>query len=216
MQSNHDVDVTASDINSYKAVKYEVQGQLFPSQNWNDGRIYSVTFNNWTTNVVVFYDQKSFDSQSTCISNNGRYTAGSCTYFYIATGICVKTSRQNNHTSWQLDNTYGGIGCWYSNAIEASWSPVQYNKVGYGNGTIYRTIFDFNSMYTTIRHQKDPYVFAQQLTDGTMRFGLTPAEKAAVGLALIIIGGIFCLPCCFFVVALTICFNRRRYGYSNF
>jgi len=116
----------------------------------------------------------------------------------------------------QLDLTYGGPGCEYKNNFPedvGKWIPAIYTRTPYSNGAVLSRTFSFDRIQIMIRHQNDPYVFAQKLTQGTLSFGLTPGQKLALGLALMAVGGFFILPCCGFVALLAYCFRQKRHGH---
>jgi len=152
------------------------------------------------------------DSQSTCTSNNGESSHGSCFYYYVLSAICVKVS--SNQGQINIDTTFGGPGCWYDNGFptdSGKWIPAYYQKVPYNNGNVLTTSFSFGNMPVTVRNQMDPYIFAEKLTQGSLSFGLTPGQKVLLGISLMAIGAFFMLPCCIFIVVLAVCCRRKHH-----
>jgi len=204
-------------LNSYVPVKFQIQtpyNSLIPSMAFKDMYKANIYFTpNGTTEisiqVEVFSAYDTTDSQTTCLNNYGRYFQGTCSYYYAISEICLKVSQQNGRL--QLDTTYGGPGCWYSNNYpddNGLWIPARYVKIPYSS--LQNTI-NFNNIPVTVRHQNDPFIYAEYLTHGTLSFGLTPGEKLLIGAALMGIGGFFMLPCCIFIIVFTVCYRRKHH-----
>jgi len=213
-------------LENYIAVKYDTSSQVFQSSiSWNEGLKKTLTFTAsgnstgiFSINVELFSTYQTSDDQSTCNSNDGEWIKnGNCFYYYVLTGICVKVS--SNKGILNMDTTYGGPGCWYRNGFPpdvGKWIPAFYSKVSYNNGGIFTQSFPFVRIPITVRNQNDPFIFAEELTLGSLSFGLTPGQKVALGLALMVIGGIFMLPCCIFVVVLSICCQRKHHHHHHY
>jgi len=213
--------ISANDLHSYVALKYNIKGQIIPSQVWNSGQQIQIYFkdrsnSSWSVSTALFVKQTTNDLQTTCYSKGGQPTNSNCYYYYYLSDFCVKVTNRSGY--WAPDNSYGGFGCLYGDnnpSDSGNWNPGYYQQALYNNGSIFHTQFDFSSVTTTIRHLNDPYVYAQYLTQGSMDFGLTRAQKALVGLVLIVIGSIFSLPCCVCLVLMTVCFSKRRHHHHH-
>jgi len=122
----------------------------------------------------------STDCNSACNQKGGtwNYATSICTVHSYLSQYCLKVD--NN---WNPSNIYGGLGCTPS----TSWSTSTYVH------TFNPTIIAFTGT-VTVRSANDPYIVAEHLTGGSLNFGLTRAQKAEIGIILIITGGAFLLP----------------------
>ena len=87
-------------------------------------------------------------------------------------------------------------------------SIAYYLEIPYNNGAVPTTNHTF-TIQTSVRSQQDPFIAAQEITEGTMNFGLTKAQVAQTGLIIMIIGIIFMIPCCC-VTGLTIYYFQKK------
>jgi len=220
LQQDNSKDLAITDgMNNYLPVKFDSRTTILQSMTWNAGYKQAIQFTSsgnstgqFNVNVELFSTFQSNDGQSLCNSNNGEWNHGICYYFYVLSEVCVKVSQQAGVTV--LDTTYGGPGCWYANGYPSDislWIPAMYRKVPYNNGGIFQQTFSFLNMPVTVRNQHDPYIFAENLTRGSLSFGLTAGQKFIIGIALMAIGGFFMLPCCIFIVVLAVCCNRKHH-----
>jgi len=222
LQQQNTPDFTDSGLSSYTVVKYSTTNTVLSRLTWQNGYTTSFQFSatgpikgNVQVNVEVFSTYSTYDTQNTCVTNQGYYNGVSCLYYYVLEGVCIKVS--SNNGTLQLDTHYGGPGCFYSNGFPEDvgrWIPALYTKVPYNNGAVLSQTFDFSGMNVGVRHNNDPFIFAENLTQGSLSFGLTPGQKMGVGLVLMAIGGFFFLPCCIFIVVLAICCQRKRHHHG--
>jgi len=216
MLQTHTQDIKDTSINTYTPVQFTTSQTILPSKTWKSELLqtftYTVSGNTtgaFVVTVPLFSTYQNSDSSSLCSSNGGDYYQGTCTYYYVLNGLCVKVSVQQNR--YVADNTYGNVGCYYQNGYPADvgeFYPGLYIQVPYSR--IGQT-FSFQGTSFTVRHADDPYIYGQYLSQGTMSWGLTPTQKIFVGLALMAIGGFFMLPCIIFVVVLAVCCRRKHY-----
>jgi len=222
LNQDNKADFSTADLNPYTAVKFtQSSTNIIGSWRWKEGQNFTMKFQargnitgTFSLNLELFSVDSTSESSSSCESSNGEYSDSRCYHYYVLSGVCVKVSEQNGLINY--DTTNGGPGCEYSNGFPADsgrWIPSQYIKVPYSQGQVIDRLFSF-SVPITVRHQKDPYVFAEQLTQGTLQFGLTPGQKLGVGVVLMVIGGFFILPCVGFAILFAVCFRRRRHGGS--
>jgi len=216
MQQTHTQDIKDTSVNTYTPVQFTTSQTILPSKTWKSELTQTFSFTAsgnatgmFSGTVPLFSTYQTPDSSSVCNSNNGYYYQGTCSYFYVLNGLCVKVSIQQN--KYVVDNTYGGVGCYYDNGYPADvglFYPGVYVQIPYS-----RTgqTFSFQGTSFTVRQANDPFIYAQYLTKGSMSYGLTPAQKIFVGLALMAIGGFFMLPCIIFIVVLAVCCRRKHY-----
>jgi len=105
-----------------------------------------------------------------------------CHYTMYPTEVCVKMIYANstaNSTGWTPQTGLWAAdkgGCYFPTATVF--------------GTTTMTTSYTYSTNAVVRHAKDPFVIASQLTSGTLYFGATAGENARAGLALVIVGSI--------------------------
>jgi len=162
----------------------------------------------WTNSTSVSYN----NSQVGCINKGGWFQFGTCYFYNQLVAACLKVDNSSGYWSPNLD--YGGVGCQYIGS-QGTFSAGVYQQVNYNYGQLFQNPLPFNAFQVTVRHVKDPYIEAQYITRGTMNFGLTKAEIAAIGLGIMIVGIVFMIPCCAFGAILVCAFSRRN-GYSRY
>jgi len=209
--------VDTDGVNNYKPLYYTGSvNNLFPSSQYVDGLTYDLVINatstvagnvnsSFTLNVPVFFSNTTAGvSLSYCTANGGNYIGGgTCTFYNAFDSICLKLSEVKN--LWGVDNSYGGFGC------EApDWNSVTYKLLQYNNGALFDIDIPFVDLTVTLRSQGDPRIEAEYLTNGSLDFGLTKAQTAAIGLIIMIIGIIFMLPCCCMAFILIYSQQKRR------
>jgi len=188
-------------IDSYEAIKYENTNILWPG---NTNIQYSLYYYvdpvdpNTTIATVkvtpnpqqfIFTQSEQDSSETHCTDQGGYYTAGdtTCTYTYVLSEICVKFSLGG--TTWVPQTAPGSdIGCYYDSPL-GGWSPLHYTATRPGAGYL------SSDVLVRARSSADPFVEVQEVTEGSGDFGLTPAQRAASGLGLMIVGIIFMIPC---------------------
>jgi len=223
LQRDSSKDFAEPELESYTPSSYFTSSKVIPSTTFQQGLKQSISFaasgnssGTFSVSVNLFKIHITSDSDDDCDRANGQYTNGNCYYYYVLSDVCVKVSKQNGKMTSDL--TYGGVGCWYSNGFPEDngvWVPAKYEQVPYNNGAVFTQTFLFTSGEIRVRHNNDPYVYAQHLTLGTMSLGLTPKQKLMVGILLMGVGGFFMLPCCIFTVILVVCFRRRGHGHHH-
>lgn len=206
--TNSSPELSDSDLVSYTPLRYQEKGGIIPTQTYFDNLTAVITISGiGKVPIVVFQSNQSSDSESVCNANGGDYVLSSppyCSYFYRISSLCIKVSQKAG--AWALDNSYGGVGC----LSITNFQPEILQKIPF-SGSFIDTPISFSDVTITIRSQQDPFIYAQWLTNGSLNFGLTPGQRAIIGLALIGVGAFFTLPCiacCFFI---GICFFRRRH-----
>jgi len=204
-------------LKSYVPLKYVASSSNWiPTTYWSSTQQISFSFNASQTNrtfesdfYYLFHTYSNSDSINTCQSNKGIYdnSTGTCKYYQTMDSFCVKVSK-NSGNGWNFDQTFGGYGCDYTQThMSGYWNPIVYDNVYYSKTSPY----SYDNFPGTIRSQYDPYIVAQYITKGTLQFGLTPAQKAIVGIILIAIGACFCIPCCIFCALLAFCSRSNGY-----
>jgi len=143
----------------------------------------------------------------------GHYSNGYCTNYYVLESVCVKVSKKGN--TYTADNTYGGYGCSQFDGLGGNqWSPSVYTQVPYtdsfGNHPSANTYY-FNSY--TVRAAEDPHLYWLSVSGGY--WPLTSGQKVLLGTVLMVIGGIFMIPCILFVVIGIVCFRRKRHHHHH-
>jgi len=218
MTQSHSADISDTGVNSYTPVKFFTTQNILPTTiNWNDGLSQLFTFTgsgnasaNFQITANLFNSYTTYDSRSTCQNNNGYYTnMGTCVYYYVFDGLCVKVSQTGG--KYTPDATYGGSGCMYDNGFPPNLGKFYAGIYMKTSPSSINFPFNLNGVSYYVRHNNDPFVYAQYLTQGSMSFGLTPGQKVALGLILMAVGGFFMLPCILFIVVFAICFRRRRH-----
>jgi len=174
---------------------------------------FSNNFPLFMTNSTYSNNNNGQNSATNCINNGGNYVyaTGTCYYYNQLIGVCLKVD--NTTGFWSPDSSFGGVGCKYGSG---TWSPATYQQLYYNNGRIFTQPIYFNSFSVVVRDTHDPYVRAQEITGGTMSFGLTKAQTAALGLGIMIVGIVFMVPCCIFGALFAFACSRRRSGYERY
>jgi len=193
-------------------VKYSVTNTLTGASN-----NFTYSFQLFITNSSYSPNNNNNNGQSaatTCINGGGNYvySTHTCYYYNQLNGICVKVD--NITGQWSPDTTFGGVGCKY-NGYSTNWNPASYQQLFYNGGAIFQQPLSFPSFSIMIRDTHDPYVQAQEITQGSMSFGLTKAQTAALGLGIMIVGIVFMVPCCIFGALFVFACSRRR-GYTRY
>jgi hypothetical protein len=131
-----------------------------------------------STSEIKKYGSNYACLQAKCSQLSGQHnfqaTDYTCHYQMYPQKVCVKMSK-SAAASWtvQTGSWSGDIGGCYGTS-----------------GTTQMTSINPGYVLAEVRHYKDPYVIAGQLTNGSMNFGLTQGENARLGLIFLIIGGI--------------------------
>jgi len=150
------------------------------------------------------------NARSNC--NRGHFAGSTCTNFFVLDTVCVKVSREENvRGPYRADNRFGGYGCGPGTSIGGSWNPAVYKQVDYDDGDVYDTTYSFNSF--TVRSAEDPYIFWLNASGGS--WPLTSGQKVLIGTILMVIGGLFMVPCVLFVVIGVVCFRRRKHHHHH-
>jgi hypothetical protein len=198
-------------INTYVALKYSfseglVQSAVFRGEKMTVVPIALTVADNSTDGIVASsfnYSMTPFQvvsknmNSTTCASNDGGTYRGNdvCDFCYKVTDICVKISGSNG--VFALSIAYGGYGCYYNDVRWGKFLPESY-------GLMYACPLDGTSKYlgdvmVTLRSEKDPFVFLENQSEGSLNFGWTQGEKLAVGLFLMVLGCCIWLPVCLLV-----------------
>jgi len=144
--------------------------------------------------------------QNHCGSKQGIDIAGECWAFSRLERLCVQVERHNNG-SWTLAPQVVGrknsYGCDYAGG---DWAVPIYGHMamdGYGTHSTEQWptgVVHYEDLVLEVRSHSDPYLRAQDLTGGTLSFGVSKEEEDAIGIVLIILGIGFSCPlvitCC--------------------
>jgi len=212
---------TVEGLKSYTGAKfYSTSSAVIQASRFNSAATAAIVLASTTNSTTFTVSVRPFatvtttnNDRSNCENNQqGTYLNGQCTTYYVMNDFCVKVARSNG--PYSPNNEYGGEGCYYSNDLPAAaipssigtgWTPANYHKVAYDDDKIYF----FNSF--TVRDAADPYIAYQSVNSGSASWPLSTGQKLMVGTVLMVIGGIFMLPCIGFVVVFAICFRRRKH-----
>jgi hypothetical protein len=116
---------------------------------------------------------------------------GLCTERQVISAICLKVRLLpgNAERSWAVDNYGGGAGC----DARHEWQPIQYRPVFTGSADTYMVEI---VIPVVVRAAASPYIAAMRVTDGTLNFESTRADKLALGSILIFVGCAMSYPWC--------------------
>lgn len=142
------------------------------------------------------------DENSHCGSRHGVDIAGECWAFSKLQRLCVQVEHNGSH--WQLvprvkerPNSYG---CDYA---QGDWATPTYGQMHMEGHGIHSSeqwptgIVRFEDLVIEVRSRWDPYLVAQELTHGTLNFGMTAEEEDVLGIVLIVMSiGFSCPLCC--------------------
>jgi len=213
-------------INSYTPYFFSsTSNNVIPSSYYNESLLYPFTYSaanneglvqNFTFNVQLFWsnftdiNSQNGESLPVACSNQGGnwdFGVGACVFYNQLMGLCLKVD--NVSGLWIPDTQFGGSGCAY-NGDQAVFSAGIYKQQLYNQGNVFNVPLAFPAFTLSVRDVHDPVIQAQELTKGSMDFGLTKAQTAATGLAIMIVGIIFMIPCCLFGALLAFACQRRR------
>ncbi len=90
--------------------------------------------------------------------------------FQQLTSLCLKVD--NTSGFWGPNLQYGGSGCEYDGS-QGTFSTGVYQQVNYNHGILFNTLLSFPGFVVSVRDVNDPYIQAQEITQGSMNFGLT-------------------------------------------
>eukprot|EP00238_Polyblepharides_amylifera_P009636 CAMPEP_0196578710 /NCGR_PEP_ID=MMETSP1081-20130531/7556_1 /TAXON_ID=36882 /ORGANISM="Pyramimonas amylifera, Strain CCMP720" /LENGTH=359 /DNA_ID=CAMNT_0041898011 /DNA_START=267 /DNA_END=1346 /DNA_ORIENTATION=+ len=147
-----------------------------------------------------------------CKYQNGGYFSGrahTCTTYSAPISLCVKVEKSVSSGQWSISPRYGGEGCGPRN----NWEPYSWRRVhAPATGNLPKASEDMLVVFpkTTIRFVEDPFLLAQNLTDGSLVFAESAAEELATGMVLVIVGCVSLLPACLLVGPIIKYFRNRR------
>jgi len=197
-------------VHSYQPLYYQAEiSELFATQIYTTtDETMHVIINGSALNhtldvsVPIFYTNSTSDDPQYCGNNGGefRQSDGTCYYYTQLTSLCIQVDNTG-----ALASRRGGNGCEGPN-----FDPFYYDKLQYNNGQVLIQEIPFFGNTVTIRSSNDPYIEAEDLTSGSLSFGLSKGQIAVLGLGLMIVGIIFMLPCCFMAFMLIYFTQKRR------
>lgn len=201
-------DSNANELPSYSPLSYLHTGSIAAGLQWNPQA------GKWVSDITLTCSGGSATSGSTIViphvelyktdtlggnpkqclyQHKGSWYNNQCQVYYVASEICVKLSVQDG--KWALNSTWGGYGCHYSN----SWDPTTYafqrgRDVAFGHGNPPDGPVALDDLQVRVRSSADPFLNAEELTQGKDDFGETTAEKVTVGIILEALAVFLCLP----------------------
>ncbi|KAG2379418.1 hypothetical protein C9374_006535 [Naegleria lovaniensis] len=155
---------------------------IFSAGILNNHELSQTKFSNATTNtlqvplIYLFLKTESPIHQSSSGCRYGFLENGKCYLVHRLREVCIKVKVNDAGTSAQLDDTFGGIGCGptdvpYLASIESNYSGLTYiYSVIYDNQDVNNHTVLFSDLVITLRSSKDPYVYAEYITNGTLNF----------------------------------------------
>eukprot|EP00761_Pharyngomonas_kirbyi_P007319 gb/GECH01007329.1/.p1 GENE.gb/GECH01007329.1/~~gb/GECH01007329.1/.p1 ORF type:complete len:334 (+),score=56.63 gb/GECH01007329.1/:1-1002(+) len=143
------------------------------------------------------------DERQECNRYEGYYSGTRCTLYYATTELCT-TVNLGSDDSWEASPRGG---CYFRDFSKGADTvalndntPSRYRKVP-TNSNPPTQVSGANTGIFTLRNAKDPWVVAQEVTDGTLDFGLSVGEKRTIGGVLLGLGLAALLPLCFCIGA---------------
>jgi hypothetical protein len=167
-----------------------------------------------TVGIPVFVKRKrSIHPYLVDSCTSGFIENNTCYYAYALRSVCLKV-KQTGMSTLSLDDQYGGYGCspgdpQLMDGADA-WPGAKYRfvQLGLNETNITEHSVDFTNLEVSIRSGQDPYIYANNITNGTLNFilfegGRTPyisLTRGFVGFGASGLGVLFFLPsmlCCF-------------------
>ena len=165
-----------------------------------------------TVTFPLLYSDYEHSTSSSCNSNKGYYDSyyEYCYYYWVAEEVC--TQFVTSAMALKGEDS----GCYYkAQGSGDNWSPVQYKKIDARNN--YQPyVGAIGSMEVTVRDSNDPYIELERLTHGTLNFGLTQAEQAGIGIALVVIGCLLTIPTVLVIMYIVRRNKQERYAAGGY
>lgn len=123
----------------------------------------------------------------------GYFRQGHCTTYQALESICVKVSQSGPEGAWQLDDTYGGIGC----SPKRQWQPETSRRIHAPATGAYPKLSYLRMVgvgAVRVRDVHDPHTVANNMTGGSLFFAEKQAEQTATGTIMIIVGAAMFVP----------------------
>jgi hypothetical protein len=176
-----------------------------------------------TVSLPVFVKRHPHSAVSNACYN-GFVENGTCYYAYALRSVCLKVKQGQDEDHLTLDNTYGGVGCSPGDpqlSLDGAglWPGAKYRfiQLGVNETNVTSHMIDLSSMEVSIRSGRDPIIYANNITDGTLNFisfgNRTPyisLTRGFIGFGSVGMGAIFFLPsilCCIVFC----CRSKTRY-----
>mmetsp|Transcript_38438 Transcript_38438/g.46363 ORF Transcript_38438/g.46363 Transcript_38438/m.46363 type:complete len:403 (-) Transcript_38438:655-1863(-) len=147
----------------------------------------------WTTHS---YPTRSTD----CYQRGGTYNKMSryCTLLMEPHEICITVDKDEITGDWKQVSPYGGMDCWpgmlqRGNVLN---DIVRYKPVGRHLGVAPTIHVPEEAIKVVVRSAADPYLLALNLTEGSLYFGPSEAERVLEGLVLLIVCLGLTIPAC--------------------
>jgi len=208
---------TVENLQSYTASYFasSIATNVIPPQRFNESALpvvvnFQASGSNSTGGTIVTV--KLFQTRTDLVRGygqcpNGDYVSGKCTNYYVLDSVCVKVQKSQSTNVYSGSNSYGGYGCGEGTDFAGQWSPSIYRQVDYPVGN---QLFYFNDF--TVKNAQDPYIY--YLYEGGS-WPLTTGQRLMIGTVLMIIGGLFMVPCILFIVIGVVCFRRKRHHHHH-
>jgi len=122
------------------------------------------------------------------LGDPSRTFSASCVIKLRLKAACARVMLNNDYV-WRLEDR-GGVGCWRRNG---QWVPTLYQWFD----PKYEA--DFSTVALTLRSVHDPLLRTEEDTAGTLHLGQDVDDQYFAGVLLLVLAGIFFLPCLFVV-----------------
>lgn len=156
-------------------------------------------------------------TQNHCGQRKGVDIAGECWVFSRLERICVQVERAGAG-AWRLASRVHGrnnsYGCDFAGGDWAApvYRPMDMEGQGTHSSEQWPTgSVHFEDLVLEVRSRRDPHLLAQELTKGSMNFGMSAEEEDVLGFVLIIMSIGFSCPL-FCTLCRQWCKNRRSNG----
>lgn len=113
----------------------------------------------------------------------GSFYNGACQIYHRVREICIKLGLEQGR--WALNTTWGGAGChWREGWNVPSFKQQAGSEVSFGHGLPPHGAVNLAGLKVRVRSGLDPYVDAEELTQGSDDFGSTKGDLLMLGLLL--------------------------------